>query len=86
MTFDIWQITYDSFFEYLFLSSEGHYSSNMDSLEQLFDLGLDDPDLAISDYKASIRHLQSYEDCTYLFTIPELSYDLAIDLYPEYFI
>ena len=86
MTFDIWQITYDSYFEYLFLSSEGHYSSNMDSLEQLFDLGLDDPDLVTSNYAASKAGLQSYEDCTYLFTVPELDYDLAIDLYPEYFI
>lgn len=86
MTFDIWQITYDSYFEYLFLSSEGHYSSNMDSLEQLFDLGLDDPDLAVCNYKAAVADLQSYEDCTYLFTVPELDYDLAIDLYPEYFI
>ena len=86
MTFDIWQITYDSYFEYLFLSSEGHYSSNMDSLEQLFDLGLDDPDLATSNYEASKADLHSYGDCTYLFTVPELDYDLAIDLYPEYFI
>ena len=86
MTFDIWQITYDSFFEYLFLSSEGHYSGNMDSLEQLFDLGLDDPDLIIGSYEANTVALQNYEDCTYLFTVPELDYDLAIDLYPEYFI
>lgn len=86
MTFDIWQVTYDSYFEYLFLSSEGHYSSNMDSLEQLFDLGLDDPYLIVYDYKSVLADLQSYEDCTYLFTVPELDYDLAIDLYPEYFI
>ena len=86
MTFDIWQITYDSYFEDLFLSSEGHFSSNMDSLEQLFDLGLDDPYLATSNYENSKAGLQSYKDCTYLFTVPELDYDLAIDLYPEYFI
>ena len=86
MTFDIWQITYDSFFEYLFLSSEGHYSGNMNSLEQLFDLGLDDPDLIIGSYEANTAVLHSYEDCTYLFTVTELDYDLAINLYPEYFI
>lgn len=86
MTFDIWQANYDSCFEYLFLSSEGHFSSNMDSLEQLFDLGLDDPYLVVCNYKSALADLQSYKDCTYLFTVPELDYDLAIDLYPEYFI
>ena len=86
MTFDIWQVNYDFHFEYLFLSSEGHYSSNMDSLEQLFDLGLDDPYLVVYSYKSALADLHSYEDCTYLFTVPELDYDLAIDLYPEYFI
>ena len=86
MTFDIWQITYDSYFEYIFLSSEGHFSSNMHSLEQLFDLGLDDPSLVMSDYQIESEAIHRWHDCTYLFTVPELSYDLAIDLYPEYFI
>lgn len=66
---------------YIFTTSEW-FSSNFDSLEQLCEVGLDDPDKVVNDLNCRLD--EKYSDCTFLFETDDL--ETVKQNFPEFFI
>lgn len=72
--------------EYFFYTDQGHWSSNFHSLEQLCDVGLQDPDIQYSRLNYIQALIAAASDLTLLFEAPTLDFDYMLEYFPEHFI
>lgn len=76
--------------EYFFVAENAdktYWSSDFRDLEQLCDVGLDDPDLVEARSYKDVRYeIEQYGDCTYIFSTDVLDYDYLAQHFPEYLI
>lgn len=76
--------------EYFFVAEDAdktYWSSDFRDLEQLCDVGLEDPDIVEAQHYESVHHeIEQYGDCTYIFSTDVLDYDYLTQHFPEYLI